>query len=96
MSNLNNNSHTIDKNTINFKDESSITMLKDFILKIEKLQNEKDDLLKAISEIFTDAKNEGFDVKIMKKIIQMRKIENNKRIEEETILEHYKTILGMK
>jgi uncharacterized protein (UPF0335 family) len=77
------------------EDENS-SMLKNIILKIEKLEAQKQDLMTEIKDVFAHAKNEGFDLKILKKILSLRKMKPEKAHEEELLIEHYKKILGMK
>jgi uncharacterized protein (UPF0335 family) len=69
--------------------------LKLFIEKIEKLESEKADLMENIKEVFAESKSSGFDPKIMKEIIKIRKIKNEDRIEQEELLDIYKAAIGM-
>jgi uncharacterized protein (UPF0335 family) len=63
--------------------------LKSFIERIERLIGEKDALAQDISEIYTEAKSVGFDTKTMRKIIKLRKMDADKRAEEQMMLETY-------
>jgi uncharacterized protein (UPF0335 family) len=69
--------------------------LKSFIERIERLEEEKQGLGADIREVFSEAKSGGFDTKIMRQIIKLRKIEIEKRREQEELLELYKTAIGM-
>ena len=69
--------------------------LKLFIEKIEKLESEKADLMENIKEVFAESKSSGFDPKIMKEIIKIRKMKNEDRIELEELLDVYKAAIGM-
>ena len=69
--------------------------LKLFIEKIEKLESEKADLMENIKEVFAESKSSGFDPKIMKEIIKIRKMKNEDRIEQEELLDVYKAAIGM-
>ena len=69
--------------------------LKLFIEKIEKLESEKADLMENIKEVFAESKSSGFDPKIMKEIIKIRKMKNEDRIEQEELLDIYKAAIGM-
>ena len=69
--------------------------LKLFIEKIEKLENEKADLMENIKEVFAESKSSGFAPKIMKEIIKIRKMKNEDRIEQEELLDIYKAAIGM-
>jgi uncharacterized protein (UPF0335 family) len=63
--------------------------------KIERLEVEKKELQETIAEAYAEAKGEGFDVKILRKLIAMRKIRANDRQEQEELLDLYKVALGM-
>lgn len=69
--------------------------LKSFIERIERLEEEKAGLADDIKEIYGEAKAVGFDPKIMRKIIRLRKMEENKRAEEDMLIETYKAAIGM-
>ena len=69
--------------------------LKQFIEGIERLENEKTETARQISEVYKDAKASGFDAKIMRKIISLRKMDNAELQEQEYLLETYKEALGM-
>ena len=69
--------------------------LRAFIERIERLEEEKKALAGDIKDVYGEAKANGFDVKIMRKIVSMRKQDRDSRIEEETVLDLYLTALGM-
>jgi uncharacterized protein (UPF0335 family) len=69
--------------------------LKAFIQKIEKLNEEKQNISLDINEIYSVAKSTGFDVKIIRKIISERKMDENKRREQQELLDLYKSAIGM-
>lgn len=69
--------------------------LRSFIERIERLEEEKQALAEDIKEVFAEAKGTGFDVKVMRKIIRMRKQDLNERKEEEALLETYMAAIGM-
>lgn len=69
--------------------------LKSYIERIERLEEEKRGLQDDIKDIFGEAKALGFDVKIMRQVIRLRKMANDDRREQEEILELYKAALGM-
>ncbi len=60
--------------------------LKLFIEKIERLEQEKVDIMENIKEVFAESKSVGFDIKIMKEIIKLRKMKNEDRTEQESSL----------
>ena len=69
--------------------------LKSFIERIERLEEEKAGLAADIKDIYAEAKSVGFDVKTIRKIIRLRKMEEQKRNEEDMLLETYKAAIGM-
>ena len=69
--------------------------LRAFIERIERLEEEKKALSDDIKDVYGEAKANGFDVKIMRKIVSIRRQDRDKRIEEETILDLYLAALGM-
>ncbi len=69
--------------------------LKAFIERIERLEEEKRALAEDIKEVYSEAKGTGYDVKIMRKIISLRRQDKSKRQEEEEILDLYLSALGM-
>jgi uncharacterized protein (UPF0335 family) len=69
--------------------------LKSLIERIERLEEEKAGLAGDIKEVFAEAKGSGFDTKVMRKIISIRKKDHAERQEEDAILELYLQALGM-
>lgn len=69
--------------------------LKSFLERIERLEEEKSGLADDIKDIFAEAKATGFDTKTMRKLIRLRKMEVEKRREEEELLELYKSAIGL-
>jgi len=69
--------------------------LKAFIERIERLEEEKKALADDIKDVYAEAKGTGFDAKIIRKIVSIRKQDRDKRREEEEILELYLAALGM-
>ena len=69
--------------------------LKAFIERIEKLEEEKRAIADDIKDVYGEAKGTGFDPKIMRKIVSLRRQEKGKREEEEEILGLYLSALGM-
>ena len=69
--------------------------LRSFIERVERLEEEKDSLTADIREVFAEAKGVGFDTKIMRQIIRLRRMEQHDRLEQEEMLELYKQALGM-
>lgn len=78
-------------------DPSSVAadQLKAFIERIERLEEEKAGLANDIKDVYAEAKSGGFDAKILRKIVSLRKKDHAERQEEEAILELYLQALGM-
>ena len=69
--------------------------LKAYIERIERLEEEKAGLADDVKDIYAEAKGVGFDVKTIRKVIRLRKIDVEKRREEEELLELYKSAIGL-
>ena len=63
--------------------------------RIERLEEEKKEVAEQIKEVYAEAKGNGFDAKILRKIVALRKKKPEERSEEEAILELYMNALGM-
>ncbi len=70
--------------------------LKSFIERIERLEEEKKALAEDIKEVFAEAKGTGFDIKTMRQIIKIRKMDKDDLDEAEALLETYLRALGMR
>ena len=80
-----------DKNISKTKDDR----LKSLIERVERLEEEKNILLADIKEVFSEAKGLGYDPKIMRKILIIRKMDIDERLEQESLLDTYRTALGI-
>ena len=69
--------------------------LRAFIERIEYLEEEKRATAEDIKDVYAEAKGTGFDAKIMRKIVSLRRQDSHKRKEEEEILDMYMSALGM-
>ena len=69
--------------------------LRAFVERIERLEEEKKALADDIKDVYGEAKANGFDTRIMRKVVSIRKQDRDKRIEEETILDLYLAALGL-
>ncbi len=69
--------------------------LKSFIERIERLEEEKRALSGDIKEVYAEAKGTGFEPKIMRQIIKLRRMDKEEVDEEESLLDLYKRALGM-
>ena len=69
--------------------------LQSFVERIERLEEEKAVLSEDIKEVYSESKAAGFDVKIMRQIVRLRKMNSSDRQEHEELLDLYKNALGM-
>jgi len=69
--------------------------LRSLVERIERLEEEKKTIAGDIKEVYAEAKANGFDTKILRKVISLRKKEANERQEEEAMLDLYMQALGM-
>ncbi len=69
--------------------------LKSFIERIERLEEERRTLSEDIKEVYAEAKGTGFDTKIMRQIVRLRRMDKDDLDEQETLLDIYKRALGM-
>jgi len=69
--------------------------LRQFIERAEQLEAEKRDIAEQIKELFAEAKGRGYDTKVMRKLIALRKRRADDIAEEEAILDMYRSALGM-
>src|SRR5690242_14450322 len=70
------------------------TRLRTLIERIERLEEDKAAILADVKEVYAEAKGEGLNVKILRRVVSLRKIDKVKRDEEETILDLYLTAIG--
>ena len=66
-----------------------------FIERIERLEEEKKGIADDIRDVYSEAKSQGYDAKIMRQIVRLRKMTNDDRAEMEAVLETYKAALGL-
>ena len=69
--------------------------LAQYVSRIEKLEDEKDDLKLSLSDLYTEIKAAGYDTKIVRKIISMRRRTPQQRQEEQALMATYVDALGM-
>ena len=69
--------------------------LNTFIDRIERLEQEKSELAADIREVFAEAKGAGFDVKVMRQVLRLRKMDPADRAETEFLRDEDKKLLGM-
>ncbi|KQM23318.1 hypothetical protein ASE73_00890 [Sphingomonas sp. Leaf24] len=76
-------------------DNVSAEQLRLLIERIERLEEEKKGISDDIKDVYGEAKSTGFDVKTMRKIISLRRMEKHHRDEADMLLETYKQALGI-
>ena len=69
--------------------------LRSFVDRIERLEEERSALTADIREVYSEAKGTGFDTKIMRQVIRLRRMDKDDLDEQETLLDVYKRALGM-
>lgn len=69
--------------------------LASFIERVERLEEEKTALMEDIKEVYAEAKGVGFDVKTIRKVVALRKMDGEKRREAEQLLDLYKAAVGL-
>ena len=76
-------------------DNVSAEQLRLLIERVERLEEEKKGISDDIKDVYGEAKAVGYDTKIMKQIVRLRKKTRDARLEEEALLETYKAALGL-
>lgn len=69
--------------------------LRAYIERIERLEEEKKNISADIREVYSEAKGNGFDAKIMKKLVKLRAMDRADRQEEEELLDLYRRAIGL-
>lgn len=70
--------------------------LRQFIERIERLEEEKASIASDVKDVFAEAKGRGYDTKAMRALLRIRKQDHNERLEHEAILDLYLSALGMR
>ncbi len=70
-------------------------ILRSYVERIERLEEEKKETADQIREVFAEAKGNGFDVKAMREILKLRKLDSADRSEQEQLIDLYKQALDM-
>jgi len=76
-------------------DNVSAEQLRQFIERVERLEEEKKALQDDIKDVYAEAKSTGFDTKTMKAVVRLRKMEKHHRDEADALLETYRNALGL-
>ena len=66
-----------------------------FIERVERLEEEKKGIADDVRDVYSEAKGQGYDPKIMRQIVRLRKMQPHDRAEMEAILDVYKSALGL-
>ena len=69
--------------------------LKSLVERVDRLEEEKTALAGDIREVYAEAKGNGFDTKIMRQVVRIRKMESHEREEQDALLDLYLSALGM-
>lgn len=69
--------------------------LQQYVDRIERLEEEKKALAEDIKQVYGEAKSTGFDVKVLRKVVSLRRVADHERKEQEEILDVYLRALGM-
>jgi len=72
------------------------SQLKSIIERVERLESDKKGITDDIKEVYSEAKGNGYDTKIIKAIVKLRRLSKPERDEQETLIDTYLTALGMK
>jgi uncharacterized protein (UPF0335 family) len=76
-------------------DPISAEQLRQFIERVERLEEEKKGIADDIKDTYAEAKSTGFDVRTMREMVRLRKMEKHHRDERDMLLETYRNALGM-
>ena len=77
------------------EDSVAQDQLKAFVERIERMEEEKAAISADIRDIYAEAKGNGFDTKVLRQVVKIRKQDHSERMEQEAILELYLQALGM-
>jgi uncharacterized protein (UPF0335 family) len=83
-----------DSSNIDVLNQTAQGQLKSIVERVERLEQEKSEIAEQIKEVFAEAKGNGFDVKTLRKVVRIRKIDRAKRLEEEALLDLYLSAIG--
>lgn len=83
-----------DASSMDVLNATAQTRLKTIIERVERLEEDKAAVANDIKEVLSEAKGEGFDVKILRKVIRLRKQDKAKRLEEEALIDLYLSAIG--
>jgi uncharacterized protein (UPF0335 family) len=75
--------------------DNARNQLRSLIERIERLEEEKKTIGDDIKDVYAEAKSHGYDTKVLRKVVSIRKQDQNDRLEQEAILDTYLAALGM-
>ena len=79
----------------NVRGNIAADQLKSFVERIERLEEERAALASDVRDVYSEAKGTGFDVKVMRQVIRLRKLDKAERDEQEALLETYRRALDV-
>ncbi|MDP2258184.1 MAG: DUF2312 domain-containing protein [Caulobacter sp.] len=83
-----------DANPIEVLNTTAQGQLKSILERIERLEEDKAGVMADLKEVYAEAKGNGFDVKIIRKVVRLRKTDRAKRQEEEALIDLYMSAIG--
>ena len=83
-----------DSSEIDVLNSTAQTQLKSIIERIERLEEDKAAVSADLKEVYLEAKGNGFDVKVLRKVVRLRKQDKAKRQEEEALIDLYLSAIG--
>ena len=83
-----------DASSIDTLNATAQTQLRTVIERIERLEEDKAGVMADLKEVYAEAKGNGFDSKIIRKVVRMRKQDKAKRLEEEALIDLYMSAIG--
>ena len=83
-----------DSASIDTLNATAQSQLKSMVERIERLEEDKAAVATDLKEVYAEAKGNGFDVKILRKIVRLRKQDKAKRLEEEALIDLYLSAIG--
>ena len=83
-----------DTSTIDVLNSTAQTQLKTILERIERLEEDKAAVMADLKEVYAEAKGNGFDVKIIRKVVRIRKMDRAKRQEEDALIDLYLSAIG--
>ena len=86
-------SDTVNRGIVNTKSKDD--RLISFIERIERLEEEKNNIFADIREVYSEAKSSGYETKIMRKVLLIRKMDIDERLKQEALLDTYRNTLGI-